>query len=123
MSVNLHNRSLLELKDFPPRAIRYLLDLAAELKRSKAASTERPQLKGKHITFTREHPSKRFNFVRCSPEFHDHETELGRQIVKCFGLLALQLTNKVSKSDESIVFAQAENRSYTIKAVLVATLA
>ena len=42
MSFNLRNRSLLDLKDFPPRAIRFLLDLAAELKRSKYAGNELP---------------------------------------------------------------------------------
>ena len=32
MSFNLRNRSLLDLQDFTPRDVRYLLDLAAELK-------------------------------------------------------------------------------------------
>lgn len=36
------------LIDFAPRDIRYLLDLAAELKRAKAAGTEHPRLKGKN---------------------------------------------------------------------------
>ena len=46
MSFNLHNRSLLDLKDFSPRDIRFLLDLAAELKRSKYAGNELARLKG-----------------------------------------------------------------------------
>ena len=41
MSFNLHNRSLLDLKDYPPRAIRYLLNLAADSSapRPRASST------------------------------------------------------------------------------------
>ena len=49
MSFNLRNRSLLDLKDFAPRDSRFLLDLAAELKRSKYAGNEHPRLKGKNI--------------------------------------------------------------------------
>ena len=46
MSFNLRNRSLLDLVDFSPREIRFLIDLAAELKRSKAAGTEHRRLTG-----------------------------------------------------------------------------
>ncbi len=70
MSFNLHNRSLLDLKDFSPRAIRYLLDLAAELKRSKAAGTEQPRLKGKNIALIFEKASTR---TRCAFEVAVHD--------------------------------------------------
>jgi ornithine carbamoyltransferase len=70
MSFNLHNRSLLDLKDFPPRAIRYLLDLAAELKRAKAAGTEHPRLKGKNIALIFEKASTR---TRCAFEVAVHD--------------------------------------------------
>ena len=65
MSFNLRNRSLLDLKDFAPRDIRYLLDLAAELKRAKAAGNERPRLKGKNVALIFEKTSTR---TRCAFE-------------------------------------------------------
>ena len=65
MSFNLRNKSLLDLKDFAPRDIRFLLDLAAELKRSKYAGTERPRLIGKNIVLIFEKASTR---TRCSFE-------------------------------------------------------
>ena len=59
MSFNLRNRSLLDLKDFAPRDIRFLLNLAAELKRSKYAGNEYPRLKGKNIALIFEKASTR----------------------------------------------------------------
>lgn len=65
MSFNLRNRSLLALEDYEPDAIRFLLDLAAELKRSKAVGNKRPSLKGKNIVLIFEKPSTR---TRCAFE-------------------------------------------------------
>jgi len=65
MSFNLHNRSLLSLKDFAPRDIRYLLDLAADLKRAKASGTEHQRLKGKNVALIFEKASTR---TRCAFE-------------------------------------------------------
>jgi ornithine carbamoyltransferase len=70
MSFNLHNRSLLDLKDFAPRDIRYLLDLAAELKRAKSAGNEHPRLKGKNIALIFEKASTR---TRCAFEVAVHD--------------------------------------------------
>jgi ornithine carbamoyltransferase len=70
MSINLHNRSLLDLKDFEPGDIRYLLDLAAELKRAKRAGTEQPRLAGKNIALIFEKPSTR---TRCAFEVAVHD--------------------------------------------------
>lgn len=70
MSFNLRNRSLLDLKDFAPREIRYLLDLAAELKRSKFAGNEHPRLKGKNIALIFEKASTR---TRCAFEVAVHD--------------------------------------------------
>lgn len=70
MSFNLRNRSLLTLKDFPPRGIRFLLDLAAELKRSKYAGNEHPRLKGKNIALIFEKASTR---TRCAFEVAVHD--------------------------------------------------
>ena len=70
MSFNLRNRSLLDLKDFSPRDIRFLLDLAAELKRSKYAGNEHPRLKGKNIALIFEKASTR---TRCAFEVAVHD--------------------------------------------------
>ena len=70
MSFNLHNRSLLDLVDFSPRDIRYLIDLAAELKRSKAAGNEHQRLKGKNIALIFEKASTR---TRCAFEVAVHD--------------------------------------------------
>lgn len=65
MSVNLHGRSFLKLLDFTPEEIRYLLDLAAELKAAKKAGTEKQTMKGKNIALIFEKTSTR---TRCSFE-------------------------------------------------------
>lgn len=70
MSFNLHNRSLLDLQDFSPRDIRFLLDLAAELKRSKYAGNELARLKGKNIALIFEKASTR---TRCAFEVAVHD--------------------------------------------------
>ena len=70
MSFNLRNRSLLDLKDFAPRDIRYLLDLAAELKRAKSAGNEHARLKGKNIALIFEKASTR---TRCAFEVAVHD--------------------------------------------------
>ena len=70
MSFNLRQRSLLKLLDFTPREIRYLLDLAHELKRAKAAGTEVPRLKGKNIALIFEKASTR---TRCAFEVAVHD--------------------------------------------------
>ncbi len=70
MSFNLRNRSLLDLKDFAPRDIRFLIDLAAELKRSKYVGNEHPRLKGKNIALIFEKASTR---TRCAFEVAVHD--------------------------------------------------
>ena len=61
-------------------------------------------------------------FMHCLPAFHNRDTEIGERIYQQFGLEAMEVSEDVFESDASIVFAQAENRMHTIKAVLVATL-
>jgi ornithine carbamoyltransferase len=61
-------------------------------------------------------------FMHCLPAFHNRETKIGAQIYERYGLEAMEATEEVFESDNSIVFEQAENRMHTIKAVMVATL-
>ena len=62
-------------------------------------------------------------FMHCLPAFHNAETEVGREIYEKHGLEAMEVTDDVFESPQSIVFDQAENRMHTIKAILVSTLA
>ena len=61
-------------------------------------------------------------FMLCLPAYHDLETENGLAIYQEFGLDALEVTDEVFESPQSIVFDEAENRMHTIKAVMAATL-
>ena len=61
-------------------------------------------------------------FMHCLPAYHDLETENGLAIYQEFGLDALEVTDEVFDSPQSIVFDEAENRMHTIKAVMAATL-
>ena len=61
-------------------------------------------------------------FMHCLPAYHDLETENGLAIYQKFGLDALEVTDEVFESPQSIVFDEAENRMHTIKAVMAATL-
>jgi ornithine carbamoyltransferase len=70
MSFNLRNRSVLDMQDLSPRDVRYLLDLAFELKRAKAAGNEVPRLKGKNIALVFEKASTR---TRCAFEVAVHD--------------------------------------------------
>ena len=65
MNVNLHGRSFLKLLDFTPEEIRYMLDLAAELKRAKKEGREVKHLKGRNIALIFEKTSTR---TRCAFE-------------------------------------------------------
>ena len=61
-------------------------------------------------------------FMHCLPAFHDLNTTIGKQIHEKFGLTAMEVTDEVFESEQSIVFDEAENRMHTIKAVMAATL-
>ncbi|WP_193605216.1 ornithine carbamoyltransferase [Nocardioides dongkuii] len=61
-------------------------------------------------------------FMHCLPGFHDRHTKVGEELYQETGMDALEVTDEVFESRNSIVFDQAENRMHTIKAVLVATL-
>jgi len=61
-------------------------------------------------------------FMHCLPAFHNRETKVGEQIYEQFDVQGMEVTDEVFESERSIVWAQAENRMHTIKAVMVATL-
>ena len=65
MPYNLRNRNFLKLLDFSPAEIKFLLDLATDLKKAKYAGTEQQRLKGKNIALIFEKASTR---TRCSFE-------------------------------------------------------
>jgi len=61
-------------------------------------------------------------FMHCLPAYHDRMTEVGKEIGERFGRDAMEVTDEVFESRQSIVFDEAENRMHTIKAVIYATL-
>ena len=61
-------------------------------------------------------------FMHCLPAFHDLKTTTGKEIYQKFGLTAMEVTDEVFESKQSIVFDEAENRMHTIKAVMYATI-
>ena len=61
-------------------------------------------------------------FMHCLPAFHDALTITGKRVQDEFGLNAMEVTDEVFRSPNSVVFDQAENRMHTIKAVIALTL-
>lgn len=61
-------------------------------------------------------------FMHPLPSLHDTQTSIGREVYERFGLTALEVTEEVFESPQSVVFDQAENRMHTIKALMVATI-
>ena len=61
-------------------------------------------------------------FMHCLPAFHDNKTTVGKEMCARFGRDAMEVSNDVFESSQSVVFAEAENRMHTIKAVMAATL-
>lgn len=61
-------------------------------------------------------------FMHCLPAYHDHKTAIGKEMGEKFGRDAMEVTDEVFESEQSVVFEEAENRMHTIKAVMAATL-
>ena len=61
-------------------------------------------------------------FMHCLPAFHDMKTVIGKEMGERFHRAAMEVTDEVFESAQSIVFDEAENRMHTIKAVMAATL-
>ena len=57
-------------------------------------------------------------FMHCLPAYHDHKTKVGKEMGEKFGREAMEVTDEVFESAQSIVFDEAENRMHTIKAVM-----
>ena len=58
-------------------------------------------------------------FMHCLPAFHDLKTQVGKEIGEKFNISAMEVTDEVFESKQSIVFDEAENRLHAQKAVLV----
>lgn len=61
-------------------------------------------------------------FMHCLPAFHDLKTTIGARMGQRFGIEEMEVTDEVFESKQSVVFAEAQNRMHTIKAVMAATL-
>lgn len=61
-------------------------------------------------------------FLHCLPSFHDTKTEYGQQIYAEHGLDCMEVTDEVFNGRQSAVFDEAENRLFTIEAVMALTL-
>ena len=62
-------------------------------------------------------------FMHCLPAFHDRKTTIGKEMGEKFNLDAMEVTDEVFESEQSIVFDEAENRMHTIKAVMAVQMA
>ena len=69
-----------------------------------------------------ENAGKQAIFMHCLPSYHDLNTAVGREMGEKFHREAMEVTDEVFESSQSVVFDEAENRMHTIKAVMAATL-
>lgn len=60
--------------------------------------------------------------MHCLPAYHNHDTEVGKELGEEFGVDALEITDDVFNGPASVVFDEAENRLHSIKAIMAATL-
>lgn len=79
MPINLRGRSILTLDDLTPGEIRFLLQMAGELKAAKVAGTEQPRLSGKNIAliFEKDSTRTRTGFEVAAYDQGAHVTFLG----------------------------------------------
>ncbi|NLM34932.1 MAG: ornithine carbamoyltransferase [Clostridiales bacterium] len=61
-------------------------------------------------------------FMHCLPSYHNFETETAKFFMEEKGVDIREVDDEVFKSDNSLVYDEAENRLHSIKAVMVATL-
>jgi ornithine carbamoyltransferase len=100
MKPNLHNRHFLKLLDFSTEEIKYLLDLAAELKKAKKAGKEKQYIKGKNIALIFEKSSTR---TRCAFEVAAYDQGAN---VTYLGPSGSQIGHKESMKDTARVLGR-----------------
>ncbi|MDR1028466.1 MAG: ornithine carbamoyltransferase [Clostridiales Family XIII bacterium] len=100
MAVNLKGRSFLTLTDFSPEEIRYLLDLAKDLKAQRRAGVPCERLKGKNILLIFEKASTR---TRCA--FETGATQEGASVT-FLDKGSSQFGKKESLEDSAKVFGR-----------------
>ena len=100
MKINLKNRSFLKLLDFTPEEIKFLLDLAADLKKAKKEGKEVQHLKGKNIALIFEKTSTR---TRCAFEVAAYDQGAN---VTYLGPTGSQMGNKESMKDTARVLGR-----------------
>ena len=100
MTFNLRKRNFLTLLDFAPDEIRFLLDLARELKAAKYSGTEQQRLKGKNIALIFEKTSTR---TRCAFEVAAYDQGAN---VTYLGPSGTQIGVKESMKDTARVLAR-----------------
>ncbi len=100
MGYNLRNRSFLKLLDFEPQEIRFLLDLAINLKKAKYSGTEQQMLRGKNIALIFEKDSTR---TRCA--FEVAAFDQGAHVTY-LGPSGSQIGNKESMKDTARVLGR-----------------
>lgn len=61
-------------------------------------------------------------FMHCLPAYHNFDTVVAKDMRDRLGLDIREVEDEVFRSENSVVFDEAENRMHTIKAVMVATL-
>lgn len=79
MTIDLKGRNLLALDDFTPEELRFLLDLAKELKNVKRSGSEQPKLSGKNIAliFEKDSTRTRSGFEVAAHDQGAHVTYMG----------------------------------------------
>jgi ornithine carbamoyltransferase len=79
MAINLRGRSVIDLDDFSPAELRYLLALAKDLKTAHRAGAEQPQLIGKNIAliFEKDSTRTRSGFEVAAHDQGAHVTYMG----------------------------------------------
>ncbi len=100
MAFNIKNRNFLKLLDFTPKEIKFMLDMAADLKKAKYSGTEQPRLKGKNIALIFEKASTR---TRCA--FQTAAYDQGAHITY-LGPTGSQIGKKESMKDTARVLGR-----------------
>ncbi len=79
MAINLRGRSVLALDDFTPAELRFLLNLAKDLKSAKRGGSEQPRLMGKNIAliFEKDSTRTRSGFEVAAHDQGAHVTYMG----------------------------------------------